>query len=81
MSSDTIITTMPDTMSGALNADEYELCQRRGHEASGVMITEGFGTTWLYCRWCGVRFRTVESVEEHEVDLDRLKSDDERAAR
>lgn len=51
-----------------MNADEYELCQRRGHEPSGVSTTEGFGTSWNYCRWCNVRFRTVESVVEHDDD-------------
>jgi hypothetical protein len=60
----------------ALNADEYELCQRRGHQSSGLFTTEGFGTTWAYCRWCGVRSRTVESVEEHDDDLERLEAGD-----
>lgn len=52
-----------------VNADEYEVCQRRGHEHSGRGVTEGVGLTWGYCKWCNCRFRHTEPVMvEHPTD-------------
>lgn len=35
--------------------NEYEVCQVRGHEASGVSTTIGM-VTWQICRWCNTEF-------------------------
>lgn len=41
---------------------EYEICQRRGHDAaSGGWSDHRY--TWSVCKWCGTDYRTETTVE------------------
>lgn len=52
-----------------LKLSEYEICQRRGHETNGTGTTQGYGPTWMYCKWCGCKFRHTDPEEvEHPED-------------
>lgn len=41
---------------------EYKICQRRGHESSGVGFSDN-QRTWSVCRWCGIHYAT-ETTEK-----------------
>lgn len=45
-----------------IDAAELAICKRRGHEAAGVGMTEG----WSQCKWCKTWLREVRTIEERE---------------
>jgi hypothetical protein len=42
-----------------INAEEFAVCRRRGHEGPAH---EG----WTQCKWCGIWLREVRKIEESE---------------
>lgn len=47
-------------------AEEYEICQRRGHQPTGVGTSDTF-RTWWRCKWCGTKYATesvAQTIEE-----------------
>lgn len=46
--------------------DEYLICQHRGHESNGMVISLGDRTTYK-CRHCGTSWYTT--TKEHEIDV------------
>lgn len=50
---------------------EYLICKRRGHEASGRATTPGTGQTRQICRWCGTHYYyPVPQIVEENVPMD-----------
>ncbi len=47
-----------------IGRDELAICKRRGHDALGLGIREG----WSQCKWCGIWLREVRTIEEREDD-------------
>ena len=54
---------IPWPMPNQLDADEYAICQERGHGAGSSYTT---AETWIVCSFCGMHYRieTVERVVE-----------------
>jgi len=45
-----------------VNGEELAICTRRGHDATGLGIGEG----WIQCKWCGMWLRAIHTIEERE---------------
>lgn len=44
---------------------EYEICQKRGHEASSASLSNSV-PSWKICKWCGMPYRWRTTMEELE---------------
>lgn len=50
-----------------IDSQEVAICRRRGHEAFGF----GLGDGWSQCKWCGIWLREVRTTEEREYEPPR----------
>lgn len=55
-------------------ADEYEICMRRGHKPGPSAIQQG-NLTWNRCVWCGTDFaiQTTTQVVERNTPSERTR--------
>lgn len=59
--------------------EEYKICKKRGHEASDTRLANP-GPSWIICKWCGMPYRYIETLEELEKVEDfkqSIRSDDD----
>lgn len=46
---------------------QYEICQERKHQKSGILQSGPSGPAWEICTFCGTCYRYVTKVEEKEI--------------
>lgn len=54
-----------------MNAAEKAICERRGHQPSGLRREHG-GRCWDICRWCGTEYRFEEMTKLLEREAEPL---------